>query len=426
MRSSSRKQRAPGKKGWQKKRLFFIFILILFLLVISLGTRYVRSFQDLQNKSAWAVNLRSAAQSAGANYLLYGLVENNGEAGIEEMFFLNYPPDEASCNIIFIPGKVLMHRLEENEEPFGVPSREEAPESAVSEDGGVGEEASKGAAPEKEASEGDAILPVFTPSHFYNEGGSELLIKQVSRFLNVPVHHFIEIKYNGIVPLVDYKGGISYQGYDLKGQDYLDYFLREGEDEEPLARALRRAETISEFIAVLGGNKGFLGISSLVREASPYIDTDFSWKELQDNYAFLSPLIDPQSLIVELPGSWRDFDGELFFEPNRSQIASMMGNLGKEFILPRELITVEVLNGSGVSGVAAQVGQMLEDEGLQVVRIDNADNFEYQRSNVISRLEDIEPAKEVAILIPGAELFKEPLVEHPAMVTVIIGQNFSF
>jgi hypothetical protein len=425
MRPSARKQRLSGKKGWHKKRLFFILIFILFLIVVSLGTRYVRSFQDFQNKSAWAVNLRSASQSKGTNYLLYGLVENNGEAGIEEMFFLNYPPDEPSCNIVFIPGKVLMHRLEENEAPYGATSKEEAPESALSESGGAGEEASKGALSKGEAFEEDPILPVYTPSHFYNEGGGELLIKQVSRFLNVPVHHFIEIKYNGIARLVDYKGGISYQGYDLNGQDYLDYFLREDEDEEPLARALRRAETISKFISILGENKGFLGISSLVRETSPYIDTDFSWKELQDNYAIFSPLLDPQSMIFELPGSWRDFDGELFFEPNRSQIASMIGNLGKGFILPRELITVEVLNGSGVSGVAAQVGQLLEDEGFQVVRIDNADNFEYQRSHVISRLEDIEPAKEVAILIPGAEFFKEPLGECPAMVTVIIGQNFS-
>lgn len=416
MRSSTKKQRAPGKKGWQKKRLFFIFIFILFLVVVSLGTRYVRSFQDLQNKSSWAVNLRNASQIAGTNYLLYGLVENNGAADIEEMFFLNYSPEGASCNIVFIPGKILMHRLEENEEPSRAQTEGEASESAGSEDGGT----------EDEASKEDTILPVYTPSHFYNEGGGELLIKQVARFLNVPVHHFIEIKYNGIATLVDYKGGISYQGYNLNGQDYLDYFLREGEDEEPLTRALRRAKTISEFISILGENKGFLGISSLVKEASPYIDTDFSWKELQDNYAVFSTLVDPQSMIVELPGLWRDFDGELFFEPNRSQIASMMGNLGKKFILPRELISVEVLNGSGVSGVAAQVGQMLEDEGFQVVRIDNADNFDYQRSHVISRLEDIEPAKEVAILIPGAEFFKEPLAEYPAMVTVIIGKNFSF
>ncbi len=220
-------------------------------------------------------------------------------------------------------------------------------------------------------------------------------------------------------------GGISYQGYNLKGQDYLDYFLRSDEDEEPLERALRRVETIGNFIEFLGEKKGLFSVFSLVREASPYLDTDFSWKELQDFYTDLNPLFDPQSMIVELPGSWRDFDGELYFEPYQSQIASMMGNLGKDFILPRELITVEVLNGSGVAGIAARVGQMLEDEGFQVVKIDNADNFDYQRSHVISRLDDIEPAREVAVLISGAEFFKEPLAEHPAMVTVIIGKNFS-
>jgi len=44
---------------------------------------------------------------------------------------------------------------------------------------------------------------------------------------------------------------------------------------------------------------------------------------------------------------------------------------------------------------------------------------------VISHLEQIEPAREIAVLIPGSEFFKEPLPDHPVMVTVIIGKNFS-
>ncbi|MDO9534857.1 MAG: LCP family protein [Bacillota bacterium] len=384
----------------RKKRLFFILALALLVIVLLLGMRFLGSFQDLQNEGDWARNLRSASRNAGTNYLIYGLVEKNGEAIIEELFFLNYPEDDASFHTVFIPGETLLHRLADkivSTEPLA----------------------------EEENDEEKSLISVFTPSHFYNEGGGELLIAQISLFLNAPVHHFIEINYNGISPLVDSRGGIPYKGYTLKGEDYLDYFLKGEKDEEPLERASRRARVLNSLVSFLGGKKGILSTSASIREASPYLDTDLSWKEMQSFFADLQPFFDPQNLIVQLPGMWRDFNGDLYFEPNRTQIAQMMGNLGKEFIIPREMITVEVLNGSGVAGIASKAAQILESEGFQVVKIDNADNYEYQRSQVISRLEDIEPAREVAVLIPGAEFFKEPLPDYPVMVTVVIGKNFS-
>jgi polyisoprenyl-teichoic acid--peptidoglycan teichoic acid transferase len=385
----------------RKKRLFFIMSLALLVIVLLLGMRFLGSFQDLQNEANWARSLRSAPRDAGTNYLIYGLVEKNGEVMIEELFFLNYPDDDSSFHSVFIPGETLLHRLDDKIESTDPPAEEENVEEK-------------------------SLISVFTPSHFYNEGGGELLVSQISLFLNAPIHHFIEINYNGIAPLVDSRGGIPYKGYTLKGDDYLDYFLKGEKDEESLERASRRARVLNSFVSFLGGKKGIFKTSSSIREASPYLDTDLSWKELQSFFAELQPFFEPQSLIVQLPGMWRDFNGDQYFEPNRTQIAQMMGNLGKDFIIPREMITVEVLNGSGVAGIASKAAQILENEGFQVVKIDNADNYEYQRSQVISRLDDIEPAREVAVLIPGAEFFKEPLPDYPAMVTVVIGKNFSF
>jgi polyisoprenyl-teichoic acid--peptidoglycan teichoic acid transferase len=393
----------PGKSKkvrLRKKRLFFIMALALLVIILLLGMRFLGSFQDMQNEADWARSLRSASRDAGTNYLIYGLVEQNGTVNIEELFFLNYPADDTSTfNTLFIPGETLLHRLED---------RTGSTEPS-----------------EEENEEEKSLMTVFTPSHFYNEGGGELLVSQISLFLNAPVHHFIEINYNGISPLVDSRGGIPYRGYTLKGEDYLDYFLKGEKDEEPLERASRRARVINSLVSFLGGKKGILNTSSSIRVASPYLDTDLSWKELQTFFVDLEPFFDPQNLTVQLPGVWRDFNGDLYFEPNRTQLAQMMGNLGKEFIIPRELITVEVLNGSGVAGIASQAARILESEGFQVVKIDNADNYEYQRSQVISRLEDIEPAREVAVIITGAEFFKEPLPDYPAMVTVVIGKNFS-
>lgn len=397
--TSSTREKTTGRPRLRKKRLFFLLALILLIAVLLSGIHFLSSFQALQNRADWAKSLRTAPQTDSINYLLYGLVDNNEETTIKEMFFLNYPASGGPFHIIFIPGEILLHRLEEKNGTFESLSGEENGEKG--------------------------LKPFYTPSHFYNEGGAELLIKQISFFLDAPVHHYLEANYTGIPGLVDHRGGIPYKGYVLKGQDYFDYFLKGESKEEPLEKALRRVSSLGNLVKFLGEKKGITSISRIIREASPYFKTDLSWKELKEFHENLEPLFNPQGLIIQLPGSWRDLNGESFFEPNYSQLAMMMENLGKEFILPRELITVQVLNGSGVAGIASKVGELLRGEGFQVIKVDNADSFEYQCSRVISHFEQIEPAKEIAMLIPGAEFFKEPSPDHPVMITVIIGKNFS-
>ena len=384
--------RTVKKIRLSKKRLFFLLSLILLIAVLLLGVRFLGSFKALQNRTDWAQSLRRAPHTGGINYLLYGLGEKNGEVSVEELLLLNYPESEGSFHTIFIPGDILLHRLDETEEELS----------------------------------GQDYRSFYTPSHFYNEGGAELLVKQISFFLDIPIHHYIEAAYQGIPVLVDTIGGITYKGYILKGQDYFDYFLEGEDDGEPSEKALRRAAFLDDFIKYLGEKKGIINLSRMIRGTSPYFETDLSWKELKAFHEGLEPLFDPQNLIVQLPGIWRDINGDSFFEPDREQLALVMENLGEDFILPRELITVQVLNGSGAAGVAAKVGKILREEGFQVLDIDNADSFEYQHSQIISHLEHIEPAREIALLVPGSEFFKETLPDCPFMVTVIVGKNFTF
>jgi hypothetical protein len=83
-----------------------------------------------------------------------------------------------------------------------------------------------------------------------------------------------------------------------------------------------------------------------------------------------------------------------------------------------------VLNGCGITGLANQVAQILRQEGFTVTRVTNADNFAYERSQVICRTNDMEPAKEVAVLIPNAQLIKEEVSDAEVLVTVIVGKNY--
>ena len=130
---------------------------------------------------------------------------------------------------------------------------------------------------------------------------------------------------------------------------------------------------------------------------------------------------------MQLPGTLRDINGEPFFEPDQTQTAFLMGNLGEEFILPRDLITVEVLNGCGTQGVAGKIADKLRSEGFRIdnENIRNADHFDYSHTQVISRLEDVTAAKQVAKAVSCVELIKDPVADYPVMVTVIVGKDYA-
>ena len=101
----------------------------------------------------------------------------------------------------------------------------------------------------------------------------------------------------------------------------------------------------------------------------------------------------------------------------------------KSVTVPREEVTVEVLNGCGTAGVAGSVAELLRNEGYDVVRVDNADNFDYERSHVVYRDTCIDAAKEIAQIVKNADLLKVKEEDgnygSDVSITVIIGKNYS-
>ena len=59
-------------------------------------------------------------------------------------------------------------------------------------------------------------------------------------------------------------------------------------------------------------------------------------------------------------------------------------------------IQVEILNGCGTPGIAAKFSELLRDKRVDVVRSENADHFEYEKTVLIQRNENINGMKHVA------------------------------
>lgn len=89
------------------------------------------------------------------------------------------------------------------------------------------------------------------------------------------------------------------------------------------------------------------------------------------------------------------------------------------------VIRVQVLNGSGESGVGSKVAAYLREGAFHVVDIDNADAFDYFTTLVVARTEDPTPAHIVARYLGNPPVILQAWDRDFAEVTVIVGSDRS-
>jgi hypothetical protein len=117
-------------------------------------------------------------------------------------------------------------------------------------------------------------------------------------------------------------------------------------------------------------------------------------------------------------------EGELLKQAVKQAIAA---NASNEFVPPDALsITVEVLNGTKVPGLANRARELLQSYDLEVMPASNADNDQYQNTVVLDRTGKMDDAKKVADIIKCARIYSkpDPQMDQAVDVTVILGRDF--
>ena len=91
------------------------------------------------------------------------------------------------------------------------------------------------------------------------------------------------------------------------------------------------------------------------------------------------------------------------------------------------VIQLEVLNGAGVAGLADTFTSTLRKNGFDVVETGNFDNFDMERTTVISRTHNTDNAKRVAeaLGIDNAQILVEASDDYYLDATVVIGSDYN-
>jgi len=149
--------------------------------------------------------------------------------------------------------------------------------------------------------------------------------------------------------------------------------------------------------------------------------------------------------IQSVGGNLREVSGQMLIIPHWD------GNLIKEIVrqtlstLTREIedhliersLTVEVLNGTTVNGLAGRTAEMLRSFGYDVISIKNADRVNYESTVVIQHSGDDEMVNTLADLIRCKNIRREKIldenvdemmmhnIDYKADITLLLGRNFN-
>lgn len=90
---------------------------------------------------------------------------------------------------------------------------------------------------------------------------------------------------------------------------------------------------------------------------------------------------------------------------------------------PKQPIRIQLWNGSGRSGLAAELASYLRDGGFDVLEVSNADRSDYRSTLVVNRNENPEPARIVAEYLGTSHVIQQAGSQEMIDVTVIVGRD---
>jgi LCP family protein required for cell wall assembly len=252
-------------------------------------------------------------------------------------------------------------------------------------------------------------------------GGDAELISAISSLLGVDISHFAKTDSAGLSRLVELVGGVPVQitseiddstagtaviqpGEVTLSPNQALTLLRASNYSDPYETQakLRAAFTVNLAERAVAGES--LSFASLISDGAEGVSTDWTSSQILS----LAEVVKPADSVVlyasVVPGrEVTSDDGQTTYEITSNELTSMMEaiNAGdapesadeSTASVDRSAVTVEVRNGSGITGAAKRCGELLEGFGYQVSKVGNTDDgTTYKETLVIYKDEAYEVA----------------------------------
>ena len=285
----------------------------------------------------------------------------------------------------------------------------------------------------------------------YAYGGPTLMVETVRANLGIEVNHYMEIDFVGFQGMIDELGGVTldfpYPARDavsglevdagrqrLDGDMALAYArsrsyqeLQNGQwvsvDANDIGRTARQREVIGAMMAEIKSPSTVVEAGSAASAMARHMTIDSRLAEASAarmawNFrGILSGATDGATL----PTRSDNIGGasvEIMVEPDAS---TMLANFRSGQLLAGDALRLQVLNGNGLTGAAADMAARLEGEGFVVAAVGDADNSGYQNTTVIAP-EGSDAAQRVVTAL-GFGVVQRGSVDNGYDAVVIVGAD---
>lgn len=247
----------------------------------------------------------------------------------------------------------------------------------------------------------------------YPYGGVELTQRTIEQLLDLEIDYYAKANFRGFVEIVDMLGGVDIEVPDREGHgrgmnydypsDGLHIHLKPGMQHLDGQQAMgfvryrlsnvpgkgdndfQRAERQQQFLKAIAEQKlrfaNMLQLLKVAPKALECIETDLEWREAVHLARALKQLSADNLLAAQIPARGRKEGGVWYAIASESDIHATLDEIYTHLdSTPARPCPLEVLNGSGKTGVAAAAGSLLSAKGFEVTDTGNADSFDYERT----------------------------------------------
>lgn len=294
-------------------------------------------------------------------------------------------------------------------------------------------------------------------------GGPSCVVRTVSDFTGIPIHHYAELDFAGFIHVVDTLGGVTMYfdeplvdrsaGLDvpagcveLDGVRALGFVRARKSLDNDFGRIARQQRFIGELLDKVTSAGVLLNLPrlfSLVDAAASAVDVDddLTTRDMRRIASSLRGLTRDAVDMRTVPAHGRRINGAAYVVAKEAEADALfaairdgraledLGTRPPTEVTVADVPPVVVLNGAGVAGLAAAAQQALEKHGFTVEATGNTDTVGRENTAVHFPESMREEAELLARVLPQAELVAEKWtggqdVRTSGPMTVVLGASF--
>lgn len=290
----------------------------------------------------------------------------------------------------------------------------------------------------------------------YKRGKPEAFIEKIEEIINTEIDYYMEIDVDHIEGLVDLLEGLELfianpvdvaEGAEavllpsgsvtLDGAKVKTFLTYDESGDTDTDRIGRREKFLQALLVALGEHADVLSHETVFPYLWELVHTDMQkrgfetfvkeMRRLDTGRMVFQRVLGVKRTVDDQELLFRHYDGELL-KGTVKQTLESIENI--DIVSDEELnVTVEILNGTNINGLAARTGQIFQSFGYDIMKIGNAEDRSVEKTEVVDRRGDIAQAQRVATVIHcnlvRSDVPSDPLqAEETADVIVILGGDF--